>query len=69
MHGYKTCWSISDHLNKTTIRTKKYGRFSIMPSGMFARNSVQNILRNWSFRNLTPNRMKYFVAKYFAENY
>ena len=60
MHGYKFFWSISDHLNKTTIQTKKYGRFSIIASAMFALNSLHNILRNWSLKNLTQNRMTYF---------
>lgn len=36
---------------------------------MFAWNSAQNILGNWSFKNSTANRMKYFVAKCFAENF
>ena len=55
MHGYKTCWRICNHLNKSTIWTNKYGPSNIIARAMSAWNSVQNILRNWSFKNLTPN--------------
>ena len=32
LHRYKTCWSVTDHLNKPTFRTQKYGHFSIRAS-------------------------------------
>ena len=29
LHRYKTCWSVTDHLNIRTFWTQKYGHFNI----------------------------------------
>ena len=54
LHRYKTCWSVTDHLNIPTFWTQKYGRFSIRVSNIYSWNSMQNLLiKNLSLKNST----------------
>ena len=70
LHRYKTCWSVTDHLNIPTFWTQKYGRFSIRVSNIYSWNSMQNLLiKNLSLKNSTSKKIKYFLTKLFIEKY
>ena len=70
LHRYKTCWSVTDHLNIPTFRTQKYGRYSIRASTICSWNSIENLLiKNLSFKNSTSKKIKYFLTKHFIEKY
>ena len=40
LHRYKTCWSVTDHLNITTFWAQKYGCFSIRASAIYSWNCM-----------------------------
>ena len=70
LHRYKSCWSVTDHLNIPTFRSQKYGRFSTKASTIDSWNSMQNLLiKNFSLKNSTSNKIKYFLTKLFIEKY
>ena len=63
-------WSVTKHLNISTFRTQKYGRFSIRASAIRSWNYTQDMLKtNLSLKNSTPKSIKYFLTKYFIESY
>ena len=41
LYFQEICWSINDHLNIPTIRTRKYGRFSVRASTLYLWNSIK----------------------------
>ena len=58
LHRYKTCLSVTDHLNIPTFRTQKYGRFSIRVSTIYSWNSMQNLLmKNLSLKNSNSKKL------------
>ena len=50
--SYKTCWSVTDHLNIPTFWNQKYGHVSIRVSNIYPWNSMQNLLINISLLNI-----------------
>ena len=69
LHRYKTCWSVTDHLNIPTFPNKKYDRFSIRTSATRSWKSTQDLLKKLLLKKVTPISIKYFLAKYFTETY
>ena len=68
LHGYETCWSVTDHLSIAAFRTQKYGSFSIRASIIYSWNSMQNLLiKNLSLKNSTSKKFKSFLTKRFIE--
>ena len=40
LQRYETCWSVTNHLNIPTLRTRKYGHFSVRASA----------IRSWNYK-------------------
>ena len=70
LHKFETCWSAFNHLNIPTFGIQAYGHFSIRASTIRSWNYTQDMLRiTLSLKISTPNRIKYFLNKYFIDDY
>ena len=68
LHRYETCWSVTNHLNITTFRTKNMV-ISSRASAIRSCNDTQGMLKlNLLLKNSTPKTIKYFLTEYLIES-
>ena len=68
LHRYETSWSVTNHLNITTFRTKNMV-ISSRASAIRSCNDTQGMLKlNLLLKNSTPKTIKYFLTKYLIES-